>query len=72
MLKDLVGCVALFGIYHQQPTHQIFGSWVSRRKRGNVMSASGSEFFLPICEVRIHTSMSAPWAANRLFQILEQ
>ena len=32
MLKDLVGCVALFGVYHQQPAHQIFGSCWNDRK----------------------------------------
>lgn len=34
MLKDLVGCVPLLGVHHQQMSHQIFGSCGRQRNQG--------------------------------------
>lgn len=65
VLKNLMSCVALFGVYHQQPAHQIFGScWNERREKCD--ECKWFWIFLPHTwnkNTNIHVSTMAGWKA---------
>lgn len=63
VLKNLMSCVALFGVYHQQPAHQIFSSCWNER-RGKCDECRWFWIFLPHTwnkNINIHVSTTAGW-----------